>query len=125
MIKTCKNCGKTYETSDKRGKYCNRSCYLSTISGSGNPCWRGGKKELNCLSCGSVFYVRENRIKDGRGKFCSSKCYWKDKKGSLKPNWTPGKKYITKGGYVAVITERRSFTLEHRLVMEKHLGRKL
>ena len=44
--------------------------------------------------------------------------------GQHSPNWKGGRE-ITKDGYVVLWLSRREKILEHRLVMEKHLGRKL
>ena len=45
-------------------------------------------------------------------------------KGQHSPNWKGGKE-ITKEGYVCIWLSRKEKILEQRLVMEKHLGRKL
>ncbi|MEX0881318.1 MAG: HNH endonuclease, partial [Candidatus Saccharimonadales bacterium] len=44
--------------------------------------------------------------------------------GKDSPNWKGGRE-ITKNGYVVLWLSRREKILEHRLVMEKHLDRKL
>lgn len=44
--------------------------------------------------------------------------------GQASPNWKGGRE-ITKAGYVRLWISRDERVLEHRLVMEQHLGRKL
>ena len=45
-------------------------------------------------------------------------------KGQDSPNWKGGRE-ITKAGYVRLWISRSERVMEHRLVMEQHLGRKL
>jgi len=45
-------------------------------------------------------------------------------KGKNSPNWKGGRE-ITKAGYVRLWISRTERVMEHRLVMEEHLGRKL
>ena len=45
-------------------------------------------------------------------------------KGQDSPNWKGGRE-VTKDGYIVLWLSRTEKVLEHRLVMEKHLGRKL
>src|SRR5436189_2546718 len=47
---------------------------------------------------------------------------FKQPKGTASPNWKGGRE-ITKAGYVRLWISRTERVLEHRLVMEKHLGR--
>ena len=49
---------------------------------------------------------------------------FKQPKGKNSPNWKGGRE-ITKAGYVRLWISRTERVLEHRLIMEKHLGRKL
>lgn len=90
---------------------------------------------MKCLNCHKFF---EKRHKNQVRKFCSCPCEWSYKKGrknskvsgSKNGNWHGGK---TKNdaGYVFLLSknhpfsENRGYVREHRLVMEKHLGRYL
>lgn len=49
---------------------------------------------------------------------------FKQPKGELSPSWKGGRE-ITHAGYVRLWISRHERVLEHRLVMEQHLGRKL
>ena len=82
----------------------------------------GRKKHPNvCIVCSSNFMsVRKDR------KYCSRKCI---STGSNNGRWKGGK-YTTSNGYTMVYSPEhpnsyRFHYLEHRLVMEKHLGREL
>ena len=97
-----------------------------------------------CLTCGKTIFNFPSRIKKGYGKFCSKKCNalsmkgktpWnKGKKspktiGTLNGNWKGGR--YKKSGYIFILSKDHPFSnnseyvREHRLVMEKHLGRYL
>ena len=108
-----------------------------------NPNWKGGKIERIC-SCKKVFYVWKCKIKDGRGKYCSKKCLYKysDKtkireqglknRGRSLIGTNPRFKgwRIGVDGYKLIRMPSHPFNnggyiREHRLVMEKHIGRYL
>lgn len=89
-------------------------------------------------------YHSQKTIKKISKTLIGHKGYWKNKKLSIKtrlkmskskqrekhPNWKGGR-YITGDGYLRVLVSNHPFSnhdgyvLEHRLVMEKHLGRYL
>lgn len=95
--------------------------------------------EKTCLQCGvkKLFYPSHATT---RKKYCSKKCYSYSKKG--KPmkceryiaykdkhhNWNNGI-YNNHAGYRMLSTKdhpsKQKYVMEHRLVMEKHLGRYL
>jgi len=82
-----------------------------------------------CCSCGNITYVSPKDLLDGRRtgcKFCS-----KDKRiGANCYNWKGGR-FKTKSGYVYVKIHGHpnlnsgGYIAEHRVVMEKHIGRYL
>ncbi|WP_363321498.1 HNH endonuclease [Corynebacterium stationis] len=78
-----------------------------------------------CPTCGSSFRVAPSRIKRGEGTYCSRPCgnHARGRKGAANKNWKGGK-FTRADGYVSVRHKGRD-VLEHRLVMEKALGREL
>jgi uncharacterized protein (DUF1330 family) len=103
--------------------------------------------ERICLVCKRIFYTDKTQIRIYGGKFCSQKCFHKSqigkkrskkvrkniafgKIGSKNPNWIGGK-VLDKRGYILIKfrehpnAQTNGYIYEHRLVMEKHLGRYL
>lgn len=101
-----------------------------------------------CPVCKRDFHPCYSRKIKGKSSFticCSFQCSWKAKRGkpsirkgkkfpnqSGKKHWNwKGGKFLSKEGYVYIYTPKHPFAnsdgyiLEHRLKMEKHLGRYL
>ena len=73
-----------------------------------------------CLYCGKEYNAGESCQ-----KFCSRGCYGKSRgKGKDCHNWKGGK-HLDAGGYVRITVGVGERVHEHRLVMEKHVGRQL
>ncbi len=85
-----------------------------------NPNWKGGKKRHVCRSCGVVFYAWVDKAH--KHAFCSVVCWKKSPK-------KEGNIITNHAGYRQVYLPshphhpKNFFVMEHRLVMEKHLGR--
>ena len=95
---------------------------------------RGLVKE--CFRCGEPFLLIPQRLQCDRGEFCSRSCGTRergghrDKKGFLSHNWKGGVCRL-RSGYVEEycpdhpFARGKKYVRQHRLVMEKHLGRYL
>lgn len=84
-----------------------------------------------CETCGREFYKQRNEIERGEGRFCSYACKYQADRG--KPNHRRDEsKYVRHAaGYLWKWVgydypgNVRGRVLEHRWVMEQHLGRRL
>lgn len=117
----CKGCGKDFEVVGSRmktysarkgqtAKFCSKTCYDNSR--------RIAAPQKVCEGCGKTFVLK----KFARGNYnhgqknCSRSC------GHSKPDREKG--FVDRHGYV-VITRRGKQLQEHRLVMEKKIGRPL
>lgn len=110
--RTCVVCGKKFfihispsEIKGGRGIVCSKEC-----KGTKNGNDKKIGEEHTCLVCNKKFWVSASGVKLGRGKYCSRNCYlpceaWKSL--SLDGYYVSGGKKV------------------HRIIMEKHIGRKL
>lgn len=129
MDVNCKHCGKDFsvvpaEIKRGGGKFCSRTCRGLGSRKGNNPNWKGGKKEFICDACGKSFeqylseYERISRVRKTEQRYCSRDC------------WSKGY-YIHPEGYVYLYKPEHpdsisnGMILEHRFVMEKHIGRRL
>src|SRR3990167_2668683 len=90
--------------------------------------------KTKCDTCSKTIYKKQHQMKRDRMNFCSQKCHWITRKkyllGKHNPNWNGGK-MTAQSGYILICkpdhpnTQKTGYVMEHRLVMEKHLGRYL
>lgn len=138
----CRWCGSTFtlrRPSERResGNFCSRSCYAAhqrTLTGEKANRWQGEHITLTCDQCGEPFEIIPSKLKNQSTgvtrRFCSRACWDKARKnGKDAPKWRGGR-YIDSQGYVSVFAPDHPRAVnnrvhEHRLVMERQLGRPL
>jgi endogenous inhibitor of DNA gyrase (YacG/DUF329 family) len=90
--------------------------------------------KTKCRTCKKLFHTSPYRIKRNKYHYCSQKCHWIDRHkyllGENNPRWKGGRRK-TLTGYIVVykpehpFAQIRGYVMEHRIVMEKKLGRYL
>lgn len=129
---SCFICNKIfYARPSKLGKFCSQDCYYLWNKNNGE--WPkhltpGNKRTRTiktCLICGKKFYTT-HKIQ----KFCSRNCFGKSRWGEGSPNWINGKMKNSCGYIYTYCPDhpfkvKQNYVFEHRLVMEKKLGRYL
>ena len=93
------------------------------------------KHSRKCKHCGKRFHPLKQEVKRGGGIFCSRECYFKYRPHHSirgKEHWAwRGGRVVSGGGYIYLYRPnhpyayQKKYVPEHRLVMEKHLGRYL
>lgn len=125
--KTCLQCKKTKTLRWRtKQKFCSPKCFQDWEKGKNNPYWKGGEVTFTCAECGKKFKAPQMRKRTAE-QFCNQKCakikMGKNRKKEKHPNWSGGK-WKTKMGYIKILTPK-GYIFEHRVVMEKFLGRLL
>lgn len=111
----CEHCNSEFtDFPSNSPRFCSRTCYDKHREGN-----------FVCLNCGKKF----NGYKCRKRIFCSDKCTRLYNKGTKHYHWKGGRR-IEADGYVTVFIEnhpnyKSNCMPEHRLVMEKKLGRYL
>lgn len=119
----CLVCLEGFVAQSVQQKYCSQACALKAV-------WERNKDKARvdrpCVTCGKIFRPVHTR---NAGKFCSRACFAQGAKGSGHVHWRGGR-HITAGGYVKLYAPNHpmanghgGYIAEHRLVMEKMLGR--
>lgn len=115
----CKNCGKEFYSSARKGKFCNLKCYRSYIASTIGI--------FECFYCKKQLRLPMWLIKCR--KFCSSKCRHKYYSGPKHPRWKGGKTRDRDGYEIRNLNINKGgkpfFVRTHRWIMEKYLGRPL
>src|SRR5699024_4917511 len=123
----CESCGNVFESKwrskrDGCTRFCSRSCIGKSQ--------RRGSYE-SCKQCNKKFYVaRAHKNRQGRGNqgtFCSKECkseWQRQSTGEGNPNWKGGR-FKRNDGYIAIYVGGGKDRLEHTLVNEKAIGRRI
>lgn len=127
--KVCIDCGKKlHKRADYYGTIRCRSCSskFRYKNPKNNPNYKGGitLTKYNCEICGKEISYRNAIF----GKSKCQECYTKTLSGKNNPNWRGGRS--TTYGYILIFSPKHPFAqqkyvTEHRLVMEKQIGRYL
>ena len=104
-----------------RGKFCSRKCFDIWWK-QPRPWARKPRVNIKCLTCKKAFVARESRNR----KFCSVKCQHIDlgNRSKGENNWNYKGGWLNKDGYKKIRFNGK-YIFEHRVVMEKVLGREL
>jgi hypothetical protein len=133
MEKTCAQCGAEFHTRESRRKFCSPACYNQSHE-KHNSLYR--RQTRTCVVCGKEFEFRWQGRSAHKGLYCSRVCSSTGRKGQVPDqlgekhwNWKGGRHVRKRDGYAVIRvrdeTGRGKPVLEHRYVMEQHLGREL
>lgn len=120
IVRVCVSCGTEFTISRSRlkhgrGKYCSRSCY------------RKGKVKWHvfvCVVCGKKRRLSTRVCGKRTERYCSPACSGIAHSGNQHPLWNGGV-YKKPSGYLMEYAGPGIYERQHRLIMERHLGRRL
>lgn len=127
----CLTCKKPFDVLEgvyrqQKNKYCSSVCYDKSRKGKKRGKYQDGRRDKVCEQCKNNYSARSNKQ-----RFCSRVCLYVWLRGTSSPSWKGGR-IITSGKYIGVYMPdhpqsgaRDGYVLEHRLVMEKKIGRYL
>jgi hypothetical protein len=123
IARVCEQCGNPFfakrgQIAKGWGRFCSAACRA-----------QGNKKQMECTceTCGRMFFAHHSNYIRGRAKHCSLACKGaaqseqQQRAGST--SWRGGR--TIHGGYAMVLVGNGKYVREHRLVMERELGRPL
>ncbi len=141
ITKQCLVCGKEFtcqKSQKERAKYCSVWCrkigVAERLKGKKKNSPKTGE-DIACKVCGKKFYAHKCEVKRKNKMYCSVECRNKDpnatvkQKGHLCHSWKGGRQKVQ--GYIYILSHDHPFknsggyVAEHRLVVEKHIGRYL
>lgn len=120
----CKFCNNKFETpywkiNQNKGKFCSIKCYSEFI-------YINARNFSKCINCKKEFIYKKSENRSG--KFCSYRCSSLFMNSKNHPCWKGGRK-ISGYGYVLIHKrfgdKKYPYYLEHRIIIEKFIGRKL
>lgn len=114
----CNHCRKTFFVVKSRipiVRFCSRQCRVDGLRTS---------ITSHCETCRKQIRRPPVDIRTHRHLFCSWLCRFQYQKGAQSPRWKGGR-YQSSAGYIVVHVGPNKTNLEHRVVMEKSLQRKL
>lgn len=110
-MKQCPSCKRNLG-----GRWLNRCYYCQ-------PGRKRSGKDQECEKCGKAFYVPNwEKKKQGPRRYCSQRCHHAAMRGR---ELVKGSRYVNQQGYVMVKVGIREWKAEHRITMERILGRTL
>lgn len=121
---TCEQCGKDFQVEawrlkERTPKFCSRECGWRWLRGK---TFDKTPSEIRCCAhCGREFTVFQTKLRRGWGKYCCKACKDADHEGRARLG----------RGYIGVLAREHpaansdGYVMEHRLVMESVLGRRL
>lgn len=136
-IAECKGCGKSFRVKLRTEKGETERIKRNYRSFCSDACRKENYNSLQktCDYCGKLILVKRSEL-NRKAHFCDKECFAKWAVKENTPMWRGGKSIMANTGHLAVMTEdfyinddknrrHRKYRPEHRILIEKYLGRKL